>query len=220
MKMRIYDKCLVMVLTTIACVGSSKGFGSDAPPGSPPDKNLFLYASDFAKKTNGWPVVSGSFQVENGSYRSRAITAENKLSRVIIGDNTWRDYTVEARLKLDQSVDPKADYGVIARYQDPNNYYMFLYKIAPKTLVIERKLNGKLQVIAEAPLELEAGKWHDFKGTLSGGNLAVEVNGKKLAEVADDNFNVGGAGLLVYWADVSCARFNVQRVAAVQRATK
>ena len=213
-------KCLVMLLTTMAGVGASKPSASNAPPGSPPDKTLLFYAFDFEKGTNGWTLMSGAFQVENGSYRSRAITAENKLSRAIIGDNTWRDYTVEARLKLEQSVDPKADFGIFARYQDPNNYYLFLYKIESQTMVIERKLKGKLQVIAEAPLALEAGKWHDFKGTLFGGNLAVEVDGKKLAEVADENFNNGGAGLLVYWADASCARFNVHRAAAARRDAK
>lgn len=201
----------LMGFTAFALLGASDLLSSDVPPGVAPGKAELLYASAFGNETNRWTVVSGDFRVESGLFRSRSVTAENKLSRAVIGDGSWRDCAVEARVKLEQAADPKADFGVIARYMDQNNYYMFLYKIEAKTLVIERKLKGKLKVLAETPIELGAGKWHDFKCTLTGVNLAVEVDGQKIAKVADDNFTSGGAGLLVYWADVSFARVNVYR---------
>jgi hypothetical protein len=203
---------LLITLTTLACVNALTASGGDAVPVS--ENAPTLYASDFGNGTNGWTVTSGGFQAENGVYRSRAVTPETKLSRAIVGDKTWRDYSVETKVKLEKSLKPNSDYGTIARYQDPENYYMFLYKIEPKKIVIERKLKGKLVDIAEAPVELAAGEWHIIKGTLSGTNLSVEVDGKKLAEVSDANFTDGGVGALAYWADVQFEHINVKRVEA------
>jgi len=215
------NKILLTTLTGFACIWALDASAADAVP-VPAQKGTVLYASDFGKGTAGWTVVSGgdAYQLDNGAYRCKALDNTNKLSRALVGDKTWQNYSVEARLKLEKAVKPNSDFGTIARYHDPDNYYMFLYKIEPKKIVIERKLKGKLVDIAEAPFELEAGKWHDIKGTVSGRNLSVEVDGKKLAEVADDNFADGGVGFLVYWADVSCERFNVKQVEATKSEAK
>lgn len=161
-----------------------------------------LSRSDFASGAPGWSVLSGDFKAEAGAYRSRALTNETKLSRTLTGDKSWKNYTVEARVKLETSAHKNSDYGLVARYQDGDNYYMFLYKIRLKKIVIERKLKGKLQDIAEAPLDLPAGGWHTIAGTLVGDRIEVAVDGRKLAEVTDPNFGDGGIGLLVFWGDV------------------
>lgn len=194
--------CLLVGVTTAACTPNSENKGTS--------QSSALYSTDFGKEAKGWTVVSGTFQVENGVYRSRSFAPDAPLSRAITGDKTWKNYSVEARLKLGQWAPPQgADFGIIARYQDPGNYYIFLYKRDSKTIVIERKLEGKLLVLAEAAFDLKTGEWHDFKATLAGGDLAVAIDGRKLVQISDHNFTQGGAGLLAFWADIHCDQFIV-----------
>lgn len=187
-------------------IGRAAPAGSAAKPAS-------FFSTDFSKGADAWTVTSGTFKVEGGAYRSRALTEDVKLSRAIVGEKTWKDYRVTARLKLEQVASPKADYGLMARYQDPNNYYICLYKTDAKKFTIETKIKGKLKTVAEAPIELEAGRWHDFQVTVAGGNLSVMVDGRPLIQVTHTEFTAGAPGLLAYWADVQCARFEVGPVA-------
>lgn len=187
--------------------------GRAAPAGSAA-KAASLFSTDFSKGADAWTVTSGTFKVEGGAYRSRALTEDVKLSRAIVGEKTWTDYRVTARLKLEQVASPKADYGLIARYQDPNNYYIFLYKTEAKKLTIETKIKGKLKTVAEAPIELAAGRWHDFQVTVAGGNLSGMVDGRPLVQFTHTEFTAGAPGLLAYWADVQCSRFEVGPVDA------
>lgn len=187
--------------------------GCAAPAGTPA-KPASLYSTDFSKSADAWTVTSGTFKVEGGAYRSRALTEDVKLSRAIVGEKTWTDYRVSARLKLEKVASSKADYGLIVRYQDPNNYNIFLYKADAKKLTIETKIKGKLKTVAEASIELEAGRWHDFQVTVAGGNLSGMVDGKPLIQFTHTEFAAGAPGLLAYWADVQCSRFEVAPVDA------
>ena len=204
MKTPIKNPCLLVVMTTLVWAGALP----DALNNNT-SKASTIYSAEFGKDAKAWMVVSGSFQVENGVYRSRSLSPEAPLSRAITGDKAWKNYSVDARLKLERWTQPSADFGIIARYQDPGNYYIFLYKRESKKMVIERKLEGKLQVLAEASFNLEPGEWHSFKATLTGEDLEVAIDGTNLVQVSDRNFSQGGAGLLVFWADVQCAQFKI-----------
>ena len=203
MKTPTRSACLFAAIATVACLPVSAG--------KPPGNCAVIYSADFAQHARKWTVLSGSFRVEQGMYRSRSIGSEKPLSRAVTGDKTWRNYRVEARLRLEQWAPPAgADFGLIARYQDPGNYYIFLYKRDTREIVIERKLKGELLVLAEAPVELKAGEWHVFSATLHGEDLAVAIDGRQYVRISDRNFSEGGAGLLMFWADVSCAEFKVR----------
>jgi hypothetical protein len=205
MKTPTKNTCLLAAIATVVCSGVLP-----ASAGDPSGKCSIMYSADFVQDANKWTVVSGAFQVENGMYRSRSLGPEKPLSRAITGGQGWKNYRVEARLKLEEWAPPEgADFGLIARYQDPGNYYIFLYKRDTKTIVIERKLKGELLVLAEASIELKSGEWHDFAVTLDGEDLAVAIDGRQMVRIADRNFSEGGAGLLMFWADVRCAEFKV-----------
>ena len=202
MKTPTKNACLLAAIATVACLPVSAG--------NPSGNCATIYSADFEQDARKWAVVSGSFQVEDGMYRSRSLGPEKPLSRAVTGDRTWKNYRVDARLKLEQWAPPEgADFGLIARYQDPGNYYIFLYKRDTGKIVIERKLKGELLVLAAASVALKAGDWHVFSATLHGGDLAVAIDGRQYVRISDRNFSEGGAGLLMFWADVRCAEFKV-----------
>ncbi|MDO8542235.1 MAG: hypothetical protein Q7S40_17485 [Opitutaceae bacterium] len=207
MKTLLKSACLLRAMTTVACTGALPVSAANRT-----SEGSTLYAADFAKDEKAWTVVSGTFKAENGVYRSRSLGPDMPLSRAIAGNMTWKNYSVETRLKLAEWAPPVgADFGIIARYQDPGNYYIFLYKRDSKTMVIERKREGKLLVLKEAPFDLQPGKWHHFQANLAGRDLSVAIDGKKLVQISDDNFSQGGAGLLAFWADIHCDRFIVKK---------
>jgi len=175
-------------------------------------KSSSLFSTDFSGGAGTWTVTSGTFQMEGGVFRSRAVVEEKKLSRAVVGEKSWSDYRVTARLKLEQAANAKADFGLMARYQDPNNYYIFLYKADAKKVTVETKIKGKLKTVAEASIVLESGHWHDFQVTVVGEKLSVTVDNKPLLAVTHGEFTGGPAGLLSFWADVQCYRFEVESV--------
>lgn len=210
--------CFLSFLLLSLAASAQAADKAAAPSSSKQDATL--YTSDFGSGAKGWTIVDGAFQVEDGSYRGRVENAKSKLARAIVGDKTWQNYSIEARLRVDKWTDKKGDYGLMARYQGPGDYYIFLYKRATETVTIERKVKNKLKTLKEVPFSIKEGEWHDFKATISGQDLALEIDGKKLAEVKDESQAAGGAGLLVFWAEISCSNFKVSQAEAVSRAAK
>lgn len=203
------------VFTAIAMLGAGllAVLQLSAAPAGPP-KAASLYSTDFSKGADAWIVTSGTFQWEGGAYRSRAVVEENKLSRAIVGEKSWQNYRVTARMKLEQAANDRADYGVMARYQDAGNYYIFLYKVHAKKFTIETKIKNKLKTVAEVPFALDDARWHDIQVTVVGDKLSLVVDGQPVAQATNAEFAAGPAGLLSFWADVQCNRFVVETVAA------
>lgn len=173
-----------------------------------------LFSTDFSSGADTWTLVSGSFKVENGVYRGLAMEESTRLARAVTGETAWKDYRVTARLKLDRTANDRADFGVIARYQDKNNYYMVLYKTHSKHCTIEAKIAGKLRTLAEAPCELDAAQWHEFQFTVTGPSLVLVVDGKPMLKAEDATVANGAPGLLAFYDEIQCSRFVVEAVTA------
>lgn len=173
-----------------------------------------LISTDFSSGADTWTLVSGSFKVESGAYRGLAMEESTRLARVVTGETAWKDYRVTARLKLDRTANDRADYGVIARYQDKNNYYMVLYKTHSKHCTIETKIAGKLRTLAEAPCDIDPAQWHEFQFTVAGPSLALMVDGKPLLKAEHTTLANGATGLLAFYDEIQCDRFVVEAVAA------
>jgi peptidoglycan/xylan/chitin deacetylase (PgdA/CDA1 family) len=189
------------------------------PPGellqasqAPATGSTLLFSTSFQDGADAWTPVSGSFKIDDGAYRAQAMDEANRLARTVTGEPTWKDYRVTARLKLDRTANDRADYGVIARYQDKNNYYMVLYKTLAKHCTIEAKINGKLRTLAEAPCDLDPAQWHEFEFTVSGPSLALAIDGKAIVRVDDATLANGAAGLLAFYDEIQCTRFKVTPV--------
>jgi alpha-L-arabinofuranosidase len=61
-----------------------------------PDGNV-LFSSDFSKGTDGWKFFGeGEWKVEAGALRQ---TAEKSFVRALIGDKSWKDYTIELKAR-------------------------------------------------------------------------------------------------------------------------
>jgi len=91
--------------------------------------------------------------------------------------------------------------GIIARYQDNNNYYLLAlrddsgYEGGIKNLEIYKRVNGSFTSLGYANVIWVNGTNKPIKFTLHGSRLEAWFGGVKVISVTDTNFTSGGVGL-------------------------
>ena len=176
-------------------------------------KTLYAAAPYSESNFKDWTTISGKWDLatEEGKTHLHTNAAEG-LARIVAGDKEWINYSVEVRARADKWFSEKnGDYGIIVRYTDPGNYYLFLYDNMPATrgLIIQKKVDNQLITIAEKPFSYELGRWYTFKGTISGNDLTFEVDGVKMLTAQATEVAKGPAGLLAWLTEVQFDGFKV-----------
>ncbi len=148
----------------------------------------------------------GAWKTESDSAAEVAIQDEvmriyvaipNQLAWATTMEKDLRDFhlTVEAS----QVGGPdNNEYGVMVRYQDPQNFYRFSisgdgYFLVTKSVDGELETLGSNWTISDAIHQGQATNVLDV--ICEGDTLTFEVNGQQLAQVTDDEFAHGGVGL-------------------------
>ncbi len=178
------------------------------------DAGQILYGKPFSDDSlKDWMTVSGKWDLvqENGSTFLHT-DSSGGLSRITVGSADWADYSVEVKTRIDKWFSDKAgDYGIIVRYVDPANYYLFLYDSNPsvKALIIQKKVGNKLITLAKQPFAYETGHWYTFKGIVKGNDLEFDVDGQKVLTASASEIPKGPAGFLAWLVD---AKFDAVQV--------
>jgi hypothetical protein len=142
-------------------------------------------------RENGRSVLANLPYGRNG-YQSRAL---------IGGKTTWRDYSVEAEVRL-VSREPIAAFGectslpyvgVIARYQDLNRYYAWV--IRPGGPALYRRDNSTWTRLAESQRAIDPARFFRLKLVVSGDELRGFLDDEPLAAVRDNQYCQGKAGV-------------------------
>ncbi|MDQ3230853.1 MAG: PA14 domain-containing protein, partial [Pseudobdellovibrionaceae bacterium] len=130
-----------------------------------------------------------------------------------MGEAEWKNYSIESKVRVNywghattQAV------GLIGRYQDDGNYYLFVYE-APGELRIKRKLNGELTTLKSKSFTLNMNHWYNFRTEMIGGTLRFYVDGRLELEVQDGEFASGKAGLISVYAS---SRFDDLRLLTLE----
>lgn len=161
-----------------------------------------LYSSSFDNgQSTGWTSTSGTWSVvqDNGNYVYYQSSASE--GRTSAGSDAWSDYSVEAKVKVENWNGSNRIY-VAGRYLDGNNFYAAsLYNSSGGTLEIRRKVNGSTTTIAsKTNVGLSAGTWYTVKLEMSGSTLKMYVNGTLQLTASDSSLAAGTAGLVAYKA--------------------
>ncbi|GAB2704086.1 hypothetical protein GCM10027018_24520 [Paenibacillus thermoaerophilus] len=153
-----------------------------------------LLTDDFGDgNANGWTSTHGTWSVvqEAGNYvYYQSSTNEGRTSA---GSASWTDYSVEAKVKVDNWNGSNRTY-VAGRYRDGNNFYAAsLYNSSGGTLEIRKKVNGSTTTIAsKTNFGLSAGTWYTVKLELSGTTIRMYVNGTLELTATDSSLSAGG----------------------------
>jgi hypothetical protein len=165
-----------------------------------PAANQVLFQDDFSDPTSGWMTLTDANQVMDYELNGFRIWA----------NRTDIDVWSVPRLQLsDVRIDVDAtklagpddnDFGIICRYQDPQNFYGFLIS-SDGYFGISRRLNGDHSLVGMATMQHDAvirtgSASNHIQAECKGTSLTLSVNGKQLITVQAADFPEGDVGLL------------------------
>nr|WP_223192405.1 family 16 glycoside hydrolase [Paenibacillus sedimenti] len=159
-----------------------------------------LLSSNFEDgQSTGWTSTSGTWSVvqDAGNYvYYQSGTSEGRTSA---GNQSWTDYSVEAKVKVDNFNGSNRTY-VAGRYKDGNNFYAAsLYNSSGGTLEIRKKVSGSTTTLAsKTNFGLEAGTWYTIKLEMSGSSIKMYVNDTLQLSATDSSLTSGAVGLIAY----------------------
>jgi Domain of Unknown Function (DUF1080) len=85
--------------------------------------------------------------------------------------------------------------GLVFRYTDPQNYYVLAAACPKGYLALYRMSNGRLNLIKQAPAELQRGRWYTFKVDARADHFVCYLGGKELFEAQDAGIAKGRIGV-------------------------
>lgn len=158
-----------------------------------------LYSADFETGTaSGWTSTSGTWSViqDSGSYTYAQTSSEE--GRTSAGNQAWTDYSVQAKVKIDNFNGTNRTY-VAGRYQDGNNFYAAsLYNSGSGKLELRKKVSGSTTTLATVDYPIAAGTWYTVKLTMSGSAITMHLNGTQVLTAADSSLTSGAVGLISF----------------------
>lgn len=146
-------------------------------------------ASSWVPSTGVWSVVTDGTKV----FKQTSTTGE---AVTVTGNASWTNYTLQAKLKMYDALSFNAS-GIIGRYVDDNNYYLFRL-ITAGSAQLYKKSGGTFTLLQEVPLTVNTNTAYTLKLVMSGSTLTGYVNGAQLVSVTDSTFTSGKIGFRTY----------------------
>jgi hypothetical protein len=197
MKLRVLFFLLAIFLPTLACSSLPIGDAGGADPALPAN---VLFQDDFSDTSSGWDRVNqpeGITDYNDGVYRIFVNTVNTD-----IWANPGLDFS-DVRVQVEATKvggSDNNDFGVICRYQDPDNYYFFLLS-SDGYYGIGKVKDGQQQLIGmDAMLPSEAIIQGDATNILRadciGPRLSLYANDEFLDQFEDSDLATGDVGLI------------------------
>ena len=159
-----------------------------------------LFADDFSNKSGGWGLWNqGNAVVDYREGGLRILVQEKQYDFWSVAGRSFKDVQIEVDLiKLGGPDDN--DFGLICRFQDQNNFYIFLIS-SDGYYGIAKVKDGQYSLIGADQLQYHNAIAHGaasnhLRADCAGPALRLYVNGQKLQDVQDLTFTSGDVGLM------------------------
>ena len=114
-------------------------------------------------------------------------TTDSRFPLCIYDKITARDVEVAVRFKaVSGKVDQAA--GLVARFQDKDNYYIVRANALEDNVRLYRVVGGDRKQFAGKNVKVSASEWHTLKLAVKGNHLTVFFDDAQLLEADDDTF--------------------------------
>ena len=184
--------------TASAPVGSGArvvGFDRDAVDAAPAG---FVFGRTGEGKPGKW-VVQSDANAPSPAHVLAQLDADDTDFRfpvAALSEPRLKDVRVSVRCKL---ISGKVDQacGLVARYQDENNYYITRANALESNVRVYFVRDGKRKQLASWNGAVTAGSWHDYRFEVKGDHLQVFWDGQRVLDHHDATF--AAAGLVGLW---------------------
>lgn len=145
-----------------------------------------LFSDDFSKDSKKWEVLKGTWELQKGEYASTDASGEGLVAA---GDEKWKDYSYELRVKTDApGSESWYTAWIIFRVADESTWYYVLLHSGKNLIEMGKRVSGQGKSwIAGSSSEAVADpkEWNKFKIECKGDNIKVFVNGKQCIDFTD-----------------------------------
>ncbi len=153
------------------------------------------------KSRTTWITTNGTLQQSN----KRAWTV------AVVGEDHWDNYTVSARIRIDEPFNAEP-VGLVfrARFLPDNEfvYYAFNIDLNYENINLSYRRGGQTTTIIPPPSDdesiVEIGKWYDIRAHVNGGHFQCYINDALEFEYTDEDYIAQGAvGIVSQYSLVS-----------------
>ena len=162
-----------------------------------------LFSDDFTKPDSGWDRFQDYAGVTD--YSNVGYLIYIKAANMIKWANPSKTFQSDIHIEVDATMSFGPDnnaFGVICRYQDPNNYYYF-YISSDGYAGIGRKQDSLHSIISSTDGKLSkvdgintGAASNHLRVDCVGSNLTLYANGTQVASAKDSAFSGGSVGLI------------------------
>ncbi len=153
-------------------------------------------------KDDGWDRIQGDWSVIAGEYAQEDIeytttATYETYTRSFFGDESWTDYTLEAKVRIEEGGDLAPIIGIFFRVTEKTeigDYYYFRLDARPAEgpCLIKSPNTIILENLAK-PCELEQD--YILKVEVEGENISCYIDGELEIEIQDASFPQGAIGV-------------------------
>jgi serine/threonine protein kinase len=165
-----------------------------------------IFQDDFSDPNSGWDLVQET---------DRITDYHNGVYRIFVNKPSYDVWANPGLNILDMVIEVEAtkvggpddnDFGVICRYQDINNFYIFTIS-SDGYYAIAKKMNGDRVLIDMEKMEYsdiiyQGNATNEIRVDCVGDNLVLTVNGQTLKVATDPDFTSGDVGLIAGTYDI------------------
>lgn len=168
---------------------------ADPAPLVQPTELVVVYEEDFSDSFSGWDDAFDNYTRKvYGNARYQIEINTTNLVAWGLANRDVADFEVEVEAKLEQG-DITNSYGLLFRFQDPENFYRFDISNDGYYL-LTKFLEGQWVTLVDwtASPHINAEEANQLKVSAFGANITAWVNGHQLASVVDDSLTHGNFG--------------------------
>ncbi|MGG1552034.1 right-handed parallel beta-helix repeat-containing protein [Paenibacillus ferrarius] len=153
-----------------------------------------LFSDDFEDgNSTGWTPVNGTWSVVTDGTKVLKQTSSSNEAITYAGDASWANYAVKADIKLNNNAIDTGS-GILARYVDNNNFYMFRLNL-PGKVQLYKRVGGTFTLLSQVnDSSIMSNTTYTLKLELNGSTLTGYVNGIAKITVTDATFSSGKIG--------------------------
>lgn len=165
----------------------------------------------FDTDTDGWTPANGDWLYEDGTYK---LNKGGRAEHSLIGDVAWDDYTVEAKVRLDDGNWA----GVVFRAQSEMEYYVYYLNVPDNKTELWRHKQGawdardKIGELAGVDVTIANGEWFDMRIHVEGDSMELWINDEPQGDLEDDTGAGYAAGQIGVWGWETAASFDDVKV--------
>ncbi|MEO2005607.1 MAG: family 16 glycoside hydrolase [Candidatus Poribacteria bacterium] len=149
---------------------------------------------------DGWGAWRGTWAVVEGAL----IGESGQLAALVMGDESWSDYTVEIDVMVAGELDPPAQFpqaGLSVRNHfpaRPGHYESIFISFGAWNIMVNHVTAAWGDNIKKSvAFDVEESSWHRFRAVADGTDFATYLDGELISEFVDDTGPLGKVALHV-----------------------